>query len=96
MGKNREEIQHPIQTSFGLIPEMPMELARSRVVIIAVRKVGEHQPTVVNVCMPHQLYVEKLQKYYDEGAEAILVYPASLPLSVKRDGKKIWIVKRDG
>ena len=92
---NEEEIQHPVQTVFGLIPEMPMKLAKSEVVIISIRKIGEHQPHPVNVCMPHQLYVEKLKRYFEEGAENIYIYPAKLGMPVKRDGKKVWIEKRD-
>jgi len=90
--KEEKKLHNCVQTSFGLIPEMPEELRGSELVIIAVFKKFGNQAELHSICMPHQLYVEKLNRILKEkDVTGIWIYPASKAFPVKVDGKKVWI-----
>jgi len=84
----KEPMRPPTITSFGTIPSMPEKLSGSEVCIIAVDD-GCHYAKPRSVCMPHQIYMDKLEKLLKEGD--VFIFPASKALRVKRDGKRIWI-----
>lgn len=83
-----DKLTKPLQTGFGIIPAMPKSLSASEVCIIAVDD-GCHYAKPTSVCMPHQLYLEKLEKLLEEGD--VFIYPASRAFRVKKEGKKVWI-----
>ena len=84
-----EKIRKELLTSFGLLPQMPENLSASDVCIIAVLPKFKHQAEPRMISMPHQLYVEKLEKLLEEGD--VFIFPASKSYTVKKDGKRIWI-----
>lgn len=89
MGENKEKIHKELLTSFGLIPRMPERLSKSGRCIIAVLPKYGHHAEPRSICMPHQLYVEKLEELLKEGE--VFIFPASKSYTVKKDGKRVWI-----
>jgi len=89
MSENNDKVRKETLTTFGLIPQMPERLSKSGRCIIAVLPKFGHQAEPRMICMPHQLYVEKLEKLLEEGE--VFIFPASKSCTVKKDGKRVWI-----
>ena len=83
----------PIQSPFGLIPEMPKELSASELAIIGTcKKYGYSGIIPKRLLMPHQIYVRELKEILgDKKIARVYILPASRAFPVKVDGKKIWI-----
>jgi len=84
-----ENPKRELSTSFGLIPQMPQRLSACGRCIIAVSSKHGHGAEPRSICMPHQLYVEKLEKLLEKGE--VFVFTASKSYRVKKDGKRVWI-----
>lgn len=90
--EDKDESKKPCKellTSFGLIPRMPNRLSACGRCIIAVSPKFGHHAEPRTICMPHQLYVEKLEKLLEEGE--VFIFTASKGYKVKKDGKRVWI-----
>jgi len=89
MSENKEKNTKELLTTFGLIPRMPERLSKSGRCIIAVLPKRGLQAEPRSICLPHQLYVEKLEELLKEGE--VIIFPASKSCTVKKDGKRVWI-----
>jgi len=80
----------PIQTTFGLIPQMPKTVSTTPLVIVA----GNNGQGIIPVYfrMPHQLYEEQLKSLYKQFRH-LSIYGCQLLADVLCEGQKLWLVK---
>jgi len=74
------------RTSFGRIPEMPEEVADSKLAVIFLREPGDYEAKPIAVLLPGQLYQKKLSKLMDKGV--VFVAGATHLFEVSRSGGK--------